>query len=663
MISGNKKDQKEPNKKDLKFILELFNSNKFTEVKKEIDKQIIEYPNSSILFNILGAVFAGQNQFDKAVENYKKAIKIDPNYAQAYNNLGTVLHKLDKAEEAIYNYKKAISLKIDFAEAYNNLGNAIRDLHKPTEAIEHLKKALHFKSNYVEAYNNLGRAYQELGKNEEALRNYQKAINIKPDYVDVYNNMGLVLHNLAKYDESISCYNRAIKLKPDNEKPYNNLGNLLSELGKYNEANDLFLKAIKIKPDYAKAFSNLLFGYNYKLDYDPNLYLSYAKKFRLNCKSIKKKLSFDYNYENNPKKLKIGFVSADFGNHPGGYFTLSTLRELRKRNFELIAYPTIERNDEFSYHFRPLFSKWHLIEKKKDEEVVRQIFKDGVHILIDLQGHSAKNRLPIFMYKPAPIQATWLGQGSTGIPEIDYFIGSDHVTPKHEEEHYVEKVLRLPEISQCFTPPDFDLEVKNLPAIKNNFITFGCINKLTKVNDDVIALWSKVLLSIPNSKLLLKNKDLDSKKIVEMTFRRFESQNIKKDRLILEGHAKTRKELLDVYNKIDIALDPFPYQGNTSTIEAVWMGVPVITLKGNRHLFHFGESINSNLNMLDWIAENHNEYISKAIKFSSNLKELSKIRKNLRSNALKTAVFDAKSFAEHFDKMLWNMWKNFKTQK
>jgi predicted O-linked N-acetylglucosamine transferase (SPINDLY family) len=133
--------------------------------------------------------------------------------------------------------------------------------------------------------------------------------------------------------------------------------------------------------------------------------------------------------------------------------------------------------------------------------------------------------------------------------------------------------------------------------------------------------------------------------------------------LILLGQSKTRKEVLEVYNKIDIALDPFPFQGNTSTFEAVWMGVPIITLKGSRYLFHFGESINSNLNMHNWIADNNNEYISKAIKFSSNLKELSKIRKNLRSNALKTAVFDAKSFAEHFDKMLWNMWKNFKTQK
>ena len=663
MILNNNKVKKDPPTKEINFILELLNSNKFSDAESEIYKQVVKYPNSSILYNMLGAILAGKNNLDEAIINYKKSIKINSNYAQAYNNLGVALHKLNKIDDAIIYYKKAINLKNDFAEALNNLGNAHMDLKSFKVSLDYFKKALKFKPDYAEAYNGLGAINEKLDNKSDALNNYQEAIKIKPGYAEAYNNLGNLFSSLSQFDASLLNYKKAIKLKPNYEKSYNNLGNLLNNLGQYDDATESYRQAIKIKPDYAKAYSNLLFNIIYKRDFDLAFYLSEAKKFRLNCKSIKKKLSFDYNYENNPKKLKIGFVSADFGNHPGGYFTLSTLRELRKRNFELIAYPTIERNDEFSYHFGPLFSKWHLIEKKKDEEVVRQIFKDGVHILIDLQGHSAKNRLPIFMYKPAPIQATWLGQGSTGIPEIDYFIGSDHVTPKHEEEHYLEKVLRLPEISQCFTPPDFDLEVKNLPAIKNNFITFGCVNKLNKINDDVIALWSKVLLSITNSKLLLKNKDLDSKKIVEITYRRFESQNIKKDRLILEGHAKTRKELLDVYNKIDIALDPFPYQGNTSTIEAVWMGVPVITLKGNRYLFHFGESINSNLNMLDWIAENKNEYISKAIKFSSNLKELSKIRKNLRSNALKTAVFDEKSFAEHFDKMLWNMWKNFKTQK
>jgi len=312
-----------------------------------------------------------------------------------------------------------------------------------------------------------------------------------------------------------------------------------------------------------------------------------------------------------------------------------------------------------SEDFKNLFFQWSSIEKKKDEEVVGQIFKDKIHILVDLQGHSAKNRLPIFMYKPAPVQVSWLGQGSTGISEIDYFIGSPHITPKEEEKHYVEKIIRLPEISQSFTAPNYNLNINSLPVLKNNFITFGCINKLAKINDEVIVLWSKILLLIPNSRLILKNKNFDNKKIIENTYSRFKKNNIKKNQLDLRGEAKTRKELLEVYNEIDIGLDPFPYQGNTSTIEAVWMGVPVITLKGDRYLFHFGESINSNLNMKDWIANDHDEYVSKAVKFSSDLNELSKIRMNLRDIALKSPVFDNIKFAEHFNTMLWDIWKNF----
>ena len=417
------------------------------------------------------------------------------------------------------------------------------------------------------------------------------------------------------------------------------------------------MTAIKIKPDYAKAYSNLLFNLIYKKNFDINFYLSQAKNFSINCKTIKKNININYKYDTKPKKLRIGFVTADFGNHPGGYFTLNLLKELKKKNLELIAYPTIERKDEFSHHFKKLFLKWTPIEKKNDEDVIKEVVDDKIHILIDSQGHSAQNRLPIFIYKPAPVQITWLGQGSTGIPEIDYFIGSKHLNPKHEDSHYVEQIYRLPEISQCFTPPDFNVLVKDLPAIKNNFITFGCINKLTKVNDDVIKLWSKILLSIPNSKIFLKNKDLDDSKTVSNIVEKFKKNNINKEKLIFEGKSSNRKELLDTYNKIDIALDPFPFQGNTTSIEAIWMGVPVIVLKGDRFIFHFGESINSNLKMNDWVAENKENYVLKAIKFSSNLKELSNIRTNLRSRALNSPVFNATSFGNYFDEMLWEIWR------
>ena len=303
------------------------------------------------------------------------------------------------------------------------------------------------------------------------------------------------------------------------------------------------------------------------------------------------------------------------------------------------------------------------IEKKDDKEVVEQICKDGIHILIDLQGHSAKNRLPIFFYKSAPIQASWLAQGSLGIKEVDYFIGSPHITPKDEEKYYYEKILRLPEISQCFTKPTLDLKISELPALKNKFITFGSNNKLTKINDDVILLWSKVLSSIPNSKLILKNKNLENKKIANIFISKFEKNNINKNRLILKGESYSREETLKIYNKIDIGLDPFPFQGNTTTCEAVWMGVPVLTLKGNRYLFHFGESINSNLNMEDWIAENEEEYISKAVKFSTNIKHLSEIRNNLRQTALNSPVFDSLRFSDHLSSMLWRIWDEFENKK
>jgi protein O-GlcNAc transferase len=648
----------DPSNEKIKFLLNLFSLEKFKDAENEVKKQILKYPNSSVLFNILGAIFAGKNDLDEAIKNYEKSIKINNNYFQAYNNLGIAFHKSKKIDKAIINYQKAIDINKNFAESYNNLGNAFVDLKNPKESLEYFEKAIKLKSDYAEAYNGLGNAYIKLGDKESSLKNYKKAIAIRPDYTEVYNNIGSLLNEMSRFDESLFYFKKSIQINPSYEKSYNNLGNLLSNLGQFDEATEAYLKALKLKPDYAIAHSNLLLNLIYKPNFDINFYLSQAKKFRTNCKTIKKNININYKYDIKPEKLRIGFISADFGNHPGGYFTLNLLKELKNKNLELISYPTIERRDEFSHHFKPLFSKWSLIEQKDDEEVIKEITNDKIHILIDAQGHSAKNRLPIFIYKPAPIQITWLGQGSTGIPEIDYFVGSEHLNPKNEDSHYVEKIYRLPEISQCFTPPDFNILVKSLPAIKNNFITFGCINKLTKVSDEVIELWSKILSSVPESKLLLKNKDLDHSKTVSNIIEKFKKNNINKEKLIFEGKSKTRKELLETYNKIDIALDPFPFQGNTTSIEAIWMGVPVIVLKGDRFIFHFGESINSNLNMNDWIAENKENYILKAIKFSSNLKELSNIRSNLRNRALKSPVFNYTSFATHFDDMLWKIWNS-----
>ena len=651
--------QKDPNQEEINFVLNLLSLNKLEEAKKEITKKMLQYKKSSILFNLLGAVLANQKNFDEAIENYQKSIEINPKYAQAYNNLGIVFHKKNKIEEAIENYKKAINLKNNFPEAFNNLGSAVRDSQKKKEeAIPYFEKAIQINPNYAEPFNNLGLIYQSLNFNERAIENYKKAVKIKPDFVEAYNNLAELLSEASEFEESLKSYKKILEIKPNSENTYNNLGNLLNSLGKYEEATTAYEKAIKIKPDFAIAHSNLLLNLNYEFNFDHNNYLKKAKEFKLNC-SPKKKISIKYKYKKNPDKLRIGFVSSDFGNHPGGYFSLSTLKELRKKNFELIAYSTADRNDELSANFRSIFAKWNSIEKIKDEKIVENILNDEIHILIEMQGHSGKNRLPLFIYKPAPIQVSWLSQGTTGISEIDYLIGSSYITPKNEEDHFVETIWRLPNITQCFTLPDFYLKINSLPAIKKNFITFGCVNKLNKINNKVISLWSKILISVNKSKLVLKTKGLENKSVYKNILDKFKKNNIEEDRLILIGESKTRKEVLDIYNEIDIALDPFPFQGNTSTIEAIWMGVPVLVLKGDRFLSHFGESINSNLNMYNWIANNDEDYVDKAVKFSSDIQQLKQIRENLRSKALESPIFDFVKFGENFSEMLWKMWKNF----
>jgi len=656
MISDHNTDSNNPSQSQVKLILKLFNSKKFTEVKKEINKQITKNPNSYILFNILGGVLSEEEQFLQAVEKYNKALKIKPDYAEAYNNLGIAFQKLNRTNEAIANYKKAINFKKNFSIAHNNLGNALLSINKLQESLKNYQEAININSNYYQAYNGLGDVYRILGDKNNAIKNFEMATKINPDYAEAYNNLGIILSDISNFDEALSCYQKALQIKPSDEKYYNNIGNLLSSLGKYDEATEAYNKAIKIEPGFAKAYSNLLLNLNYKLDFDLKLYLSIAKKFRLNCILKKTKVPLEYKYDPKPKKLKLGLISSDFGNHPGGFFSLSTIRELNKKNFEFVAYSNGDRNDDLSLSFRKLFSKWHSIENKKDDEVIKLILNDGIHILIDMQGHSANNRLPIFMYKAAPVQATWHYQGSTGIPEIDYAIGNPYLMPKNEESHWVEKIFRLPKISQCFTPPEFDMQINDLPFIKNKFITFGSLNKLTKVNDNVIRLWSKVLSSVSNSKLILKTKNLDNKKVREDVINKFKKNNISSDQLILLGESKTRREVLKVYNNIDISLDTFPFQGYTTSCESVWMGVPVLTLKGDRLLFHSGECVNSNLEMFNWIAKDNIDYVSKAIEFSSNVRGLSKIRKSLRNVALNSSLCDSKNFGIEFSKMLWEMW-------
>ena len=271
--------------------------------------------------------------------------------------------------------------------------------------------------------------------------------------------------------------------------------------------------------------------------------------------------------------------------------------------------------------------------------------------------------MSIFLNKSAPIQVTWLGyNATTGLKEIDYIITDPHVVPLSSQKYYSENIFHLPETFQCISIKE-NIKIKPKKYSKNYQIIFGSFNNLAKVNDEVIEVWSKILKKINRSKLFLKSKQLDNSKVKKTILNKFEKQGIKSSKIIIEGASKTRNEMLKKYNKVDIALDPFPYPGITTSLEAIWMGVPLITKRGNNFYSRIGLSINKNLNMEDWIADNKEDYIQKAISKGSDLEQLFEIKKRLRSKFLKSPLSNEIKFCKNFEKSLSIMWKNYLEKK
>ena len=625
MIDNKLNKENQLSQKIIKNLINLHTLGKLDDAKKKTVSYIKKFPKAFTLYNILGAILADENKLEEAVNYHQKAIEINPSYAEGYNNLAVALQKLKRLDEAVNNYKIALKLKPNFTQVYNNLATALKYLNKF----------------------------------DEALINCKKAINLKPDFADAHNNLGTILKDLNRMEESCECLNKAIKLKTDYAEAYYNLGIVLKKLGKIEESIENYQKAVKIKPDYHEAYNNYLFNLHYLTKYDDQYYITVAKKFRHSLKKIENNLCIPYQYKKHPKKIKIGFISGDFKEHPVGFFLSDTLKYLKK-NFELFAYSNSKKKDNLTIKIKSHFTNWCEIVDLNDLEVINKIRKDGINVLFDLSGHSAHNRLPIFINKPAPVQVSWVGHlASTGIPEIDYIMGDPYVTPPESKNQFVENILRLPNIWCCLSKPDFKVKkIEFTPATKNGFITFGCFNNLYKLNEKVINLWAKILDSVPNSRLILKNSMLKNKHIKKKIIDQFEKYKINIEKLVLEK-GSSRKELLESYNKIDITLDPFPYSGGTSSFESIWMAVPVLTKKGSKFISCTAESINRNMGMSDWIANDENEYIIKAIEFSRNLKQLSKIKKKLILVTPESPLFNASLFAEQFKNLILQIWEKF----
>lgn len=657
-------------------------------------------------YNNLGNALKDLGEAESAVLAYRKAISFKPDYADAHNNLGNVLMELGKYDEAIDSYHSAIALepnralihnslgtlqlaRADLAAAavslqrsieldpaqpgvHNNLANTLRDAGEHEAAAEHYRKALQLAQAIVnsyqtgapktarmtqaEAYATLGNAWFGLGRHDDAIDCYQRSVALADDDAEVHHNLAVAYLKIERPDDALRHARSALERKDGSARMHINLGDVLRSLGDLEAAANSYRSAIDRSPDASVAHTALLFCEASMSQQPIEKYLADAVYFGQRIASNVRPF-VHRRVPRGKRPLRVGFVSGDLRTHPVGIFTESVLRHIDPLRVELIAYPTSDVVDDTTHRLRPLFDAWTPLWKLSRDAAAQRVFDDGIDILFDMAGHTAFNRLPVFAMKPAPVQVTWLGFfASTGVAQIDYVLGDRFVLPPDEAHHFIEKPWHLPDGYLCMTPPEFDIAVGPLPVQSNGFITFGYLGKLAKMADPVLELWARVLHRVPGSRLLLKAHELDRKHAIDATLARFAAQGIDASRLVLEGGSK-REAYLETFNRIDVVLSPFPYPGGTTTAEALWMGVPVVAMKGDRFLGHICESVLHSAGFGEWTCNGQDDYVDKVCELASDVDALAGLRAGMRDHVLASPMCDAQRFARNLEDALEGMWR------
>ena len=612
-----------PSAEEYNQLVALFGAGHHAELESRTRLLLERYPDSGFAWKALAASLKMQGK--DSLPALQKATECLPNDAEAHNNLGIALLKLGRLPEAEACYWRVLELKPDYVAARGNSDDA----QNPFSGAEAgYKRALELKLGCAEAYCNLGNTKKNHGQPGDAVASYRRALQVNPDFAEAHNGLGNALLDLGKLDDAVASYRRALE----------------------------------IKPDFANAHSIMLFACNLLSNQSPASMLSKARRYG----ELVAQQAHPYKtWSNAPEParcLRVGFVSGDLWSHPVGNFLRSVLAALSAQfagRLEFFAYYNHVCTDAVTDQIKACCRGWQSVTWLSDESLAREIRENGIDILIDLSGHTAHNRLSVFAWKPAPVQVAWLGYlATTGVAAMDYLIADPWTLPEAIESNFTEKIWRLPETYLCFTPPDADAAIVPLPALTNGYITFGCFNNLNKVNDDVVALWARVLASVPDSRLFLKAKQLEEVSAQQSIAGRFAAHGIGADRLVLKGHAP-RAEYLALYQRVDIALDPFPYTGTTTSVEGLWMGVPMLTLAGESFLSRQGVGLLMNAGLPEWVAADADDYVARAVLHASDLQRLAALHNGLRQQVLASPIFDAPRFAHNFEAALRGMWQKW----
>ncbi len=615
---------------------------------------LVTRPNHAGALHLLGVVAQQSGRLDEAIELIRRAIEVRPSGAEYFVDLSSVLREKGLGDEAIAALRQAVHVKPDFAQAHYNLGNALYEQRLFDEAAGSYRRALELKPDYVNACINLGVTLHNLGLLDEAIDWLRRAVGLAPGVAAGHHNLGSALCDKGLLDEAIAALREAIRLNPELSEPYNNLASALKDQGLLDEAMVCYERAVALAPGNAGYFSNRI----YAMTFDPRrgpgeILREHLRWDEVHGERLRAASLAHANVADAERRLRVGYVSPDFRkNHPVGRFMLPLLGAHDRKGFEIFCY-SCGQADEFTGRVRERADHWREIGGVSDEGAAELIRGDGIDILVDLAMHMAGNRLGIFARKPAPVQVTYLAYaGTTGLKTIDYRITDRHLDPPGEHEgHYSEESIRV-ESYWCYQPPIDGLPTSAAPAVGAGFVTFGCLNNFCKVTAEVLATWGEILGAVADSRLVLHAKEGSHR---ERTREFFRGAGIDPSRVSFIG-AVPLAEYMEQYERIDIGLDPFPYVGGTTTCDALWMGVPVVTLGGETAIFARGVSILSTIGLGELIAENREQYIRIAVELGGDLPRLGRLRSGLRERMEKSPLTDAKRFAREMEAAYRGMW-------
>jgi predicted O-linked N-acetylglucosamine transferase (SPINDLY family) len=625
---------------------------------EQLYRQILAHqPQHADAMHQLGLIAYQVGQSDIAVDLIRRAIALNPNLPEPHSNLGNIFTDKGQLDEAIAACRQAIALRPDFPEAHINLGNALKDNGQLDEAIAAFRQAIGINPNLAGAHSNLGGALIDKGQFDEAITACQRAIAIRSNFPEAYNNLGNALKYKGHLDEAIIAYRQAIILRPRYAAAHNNLGVTLKDKGQLDEAIAAYRQAIALNPNYAEAHGNLIYILHFHPAYDAKALAKEHRRWnRQHAEPMRKFILPHSNDRNSDRRLRIGYVSPDFREHPVGRFLLPLLAHHDKNQVEVFGYSQVRAPDAMTQRLRLLADGWRNISGLSDAAAVDLIRQDQIDILVDLTMHMGDNRLLIFACKPAPVQVTYLAYcSSTGLETIDYRLSDPYLDPPEEESFYNEQTIHLPETYWCYQPIFASQEISPLPALARGAITFGCLNNFCKISQPTLGAWAKLLRAIPNSQLLLSAHEGSHRQRVQ---EQLQWEGIAPQRVRFVGKMPPL-DYFRLYHEIDIALDTFPYAGGTTTCDALWMGVPTVSLCGQTAVGRGGLSILSNIGLPELVARSEDEYMRIAGELADNLPQLSQLRCTLRQRMEQSPLMDAPKFARNIEAAYRQMWRTW----